>query len=104
MEAARARPSALEVLNGPSASKVELGRQLFVAKGCITCHANSGVARVSEYWVVDAGPNLTNYSASSEVLRVRLEDPASAGADTGMPNLALTELEIEALIAIINSD
>jgi len=96
--------SSSDVVSGASISQVELGRKLFVAKGCITCHANNKVARAAEYWVIDAGPNLSNFSASPEVLFIRLKDPSSAKSDTQMPNLELTKVEIEALIAFINSD
>lgn len=97
------RKSASEALGNPSISPVELGGRLFVAKGCITCHANNKVVHASEYWVIDAGPNLTKFSASPEALRLRLKDPSSVKLDTQMPNLNLTGAEIEALIAFINS-
>jgi hypothetical protein len=93
-----------EVLSEPSIPQVELGQQLFVAKGCITCHVNNKVALASEYWTIEMGAtNLTNFSASPEILRIRLKDPAAAKSDTKMPNLDLSEVEIEALIAFINS-
>lgn len=92
-----------EMSGGSSLSQVEMGRQLFVAKGCITCHANHKVSNASEYWTVEVGPNLTRFSASPEALRLRLKDPASVKSDTQMPNLNLSEAEIEALIAFINS-
>lgn len=85
-------------------SQVELGRQLFVAKGCITCHVNRKIANSFEYWTIDMGAtDLSNFSASTEVLFIRLKDPAAAKSDTKMPNLGLKEAEIEALIAFINS-
>jgi cytochrome c2 len=94
-------------LNGKvptSASQIELGRQLFIAKGCITCHYNSKAASRSEYWTVEMGaPDLTKFNGSKDVLRLRLNDPASVKSDTKMPNLGLKETEIEALIAFINS-
>jgi mono/diheme cytochrome c family protein len=96
--------SSAEVVSAPSISQVELGRQLFLAKGCITCHYNSKAARGSEYWTIDNGaPNLSKFSGSPEALRLRLKDPASVKSDTQMPNLNLAEDEIEALIAFINS-
>lgn len=96
--------SAVEAASAPSISQVELGRQLFLAKGCITCHYNSKAASESEYWTIDMGaPNLSKFSASPEALRLRLKDPASVKSDTQMPNLGLKETEIEALIAFINS-
>ena len=100
---AQSKPSA-EESTGSSRSQVELGEQLFVAKGCITCHINNKVERASAYWTIDMGAtNLTNFSASPEILRIRLKDPAAAKSDTKMPNLGLKETEIEALIAFINS-
>ncbi len=88
----------------PSLSQVEVGQQLFVAKGCITCHVNRKVPNNSGYISVGLGaPDLTTFSASAEILRIRLKDPAQAKSDTQMPNLGLDEAEIEALIAFINS-
>lgn len=86
-----------------SITQVELGRRLFIAKGCITCHVNQKVVS-SSYWTVEIGaPNLTKFSASPEALFLRLKDPASVKSDTQMPNLGLSQVEIEALIAFINS-
>jgi len=85
-------------------SQIELGRQLFVAKGCITCHVNTRVENASSYWTIEMGaPNLSNYSSSPEILEIRLKDPAAAKSDTQMPNLGLKKEEIDALIAFINS-
>jgi mono/diheme cytochrome c family protein len=87
-----------------SISQVELGRQLFIAKGCITCHYNNRAAARSEHWTVEIGaPNLSSYSSAPEILFIRLKDPAAAKSDTQMPNLGLKETEIEALVAFINS-
>ena len=87
-----------------SVSQVELGRQLFLAKGCITCHANSKASPPSKYMTIEMGaPNLSNYSSSPEILMIRLKDPAAARSDTKMPDLELKKTEIEALIAFINS-
>jgi cytochrome c2 len=87
-----------------SLSQVEMGRQLFLAKGCITCHYNDRAANRSAYWRIEMGaPDLSNYSSSQEVLFIRLKDPAATKSDTKMPNLELKKTEIEALIAFINS-
>ena len=94
-----------EILVESSPSQVELGRQLFLAKGCITCHYNSRAVDRNDYWTIDIGaPDLSNYSAHPEVLFIRLKDPVAAKSDAKMPNLELKETEIEALIAFINSD
>lgn len=96
--------SASTAADSLSLSQVEYGRQLFIAKGCITCHYNSKAASPTEYWTIDTGaPNLTNFSANPEVIAMRLKDPTSVKSDTGMPNLNLKESEIEALVAFINS-
>jgi hypothetical protein len=88
-----------------SISQVEYGKQLFIAKGCITCHYNSKAGSPSEYWTIEMGaPNLSAFSANPEVIFMRLKDPASVKSDTKMPNLELKEFEIEALVAFINSD
>ena len=87
-----------------SLSQVEYGRQLFVAKGCITCHRNTRVENSSDYWTIDMGAtDLSKFSASPEVLFIRLKDPTAAKSDTKMPDLGLKKDEIEALIAFINS-
>ena len=85
-------------------SQVGLGRQLFLAKGCITCHSNSKASGSSKYMTIGMGaPDLSKFSASPEALRLRLKDPTQVKSDTMMPNLDLSESEIEALIAFINS-
>ena len=87
-----------------SPAQVELGRQLFLAKGCITCHYNSRAADRDDYWTIETGaPDLSNYSSHRDVLFIRLKDPLAAKSDSKMPNLGLKETEIEALIAFINS-
>lgn len=98
---AQSKPSG--ELTEASPSQVEMGRRLFIAKGCITCHINSKADSSSEYLTIPVGTNLSNFSASPEVLFVRLKDPAAAKSDTQMPNLDLTKVEIEALVAFINS-
>lgn len=97
--------SPAKVVSDESISQVELGQQLFVAKGCITCHVNPKVPNSYDYWTinVEGATNLSNFSASPEILRIRLKDPKEAKSDTQMPNLGLSDAEIEALIAFINS-
>ena len=97
--------SSSETLDLASASQAELGEQLFVAKGCITCHVNTNVTNSHDYWTIpyENATNLSNFSAHPDVLRMRLKDPTSVKSDTKMPNLELSEVEIEALVAFINS-
>jgi mono/diheme cytochrome c family protein len=96
--------SSFEMPVDSSISQVELGQRLFLVKGCISCHVNTKVGQ-SGYWTVEMGaPDLTNFSASPETLRLRLKDPSSVNSNTQMPNLNLSDAEIEALIAFINSE
>jgi cytochrome c2 len=99
---AQSKPS--NGISESSAAQVELGRQLFIAKGCVTCHTNTKIRRdMTGSITLDLGSNLSNFSANPEVLRLRLKDPSSVKSDTKMPNLNLSDAEIEALIAFINS-
>jgi hypothetical protein len=97
--------SSSETLNASSISQAELGEQLFVAKGCITCHVNTKVTSSHDYWTIgfENATNLSNFSAHPDVLRMRLKDPKLVKSDTQMPNLNLSYSEIEALVAFINS-
>ena len=78
-----------------------IGQQLFVAKGCITCHRHDAVA-VQRRITIDSIPNLTAYRNDPAYLRTWLKDPASVKPATEMPDLGLSASEIEALIAFIN--
>jgi mono/diheme cytochrome c family protein len=85
-----------------SSAAVQLGQKLFVAKGCVTCHTHAGAPNRGNI-STDVGPNLTEYSASPDYLRVWLKDPQAVKPNnTEMPNLELKESEIEALIAFLN--
>jgi cytochrome c2 len=81
----------------------ELGQELFVAKGCLTCHRHQAVPEVPNI-MVDVGPNLTHYPTTAEYLRVWLKDPAAIKPTTQMPNLGLNQTEIEALTAFLLND
>ncbi len=94
-----------QTLNVSSISQVQLGQQLFVAKGCITCHVNTKVTNSHDYWTIgfENATNLSDFSAHPDVLRMRLKDPTLVKSDSQMPNLNLSDTEIEALVAFINS-
>ena len=82
-------------------SQVELGRNLFIAKGCMMCHSHSATNKIREFGI-DMGPDLTNLTASPDYLRLWLKDPRAAKSTATMPNLELSDAEMEALIAFIN--
>jgi len=100
---AQSNPS-VEASDNTSISQIELGRRLFIAKGCITCHVNSKVEKVSTHWTIDMGaPNLSNFSADPDYLKKWLFNPSAVKPATQMPDLNLSENEIQALVAFINS-
>jgi cytochrome c1 len=75
------------------------GRALFLAKGCATCHRHADVGR--QPGLVAVGPVLTHYEAEEAFVRRWLRDPQAIRPTTTMPNLALAEQEIEALVAFL---
>ena len=93
-------PTETAVAQNPSRteSPVEQGEALFVAKGCVMCHRNE---RSIDLYAPHIGPNLTYYKGSPEFLRTWLADPPAMKAQTRMPNLQLSDAEIEALIAFL---
>ena len=93
-----------QALSASPLAQIEWGRQLFIAKGCVTCHINTKIPQSTTGSItLDVGTNLSNFTASPEALRLRLKDPSSVKSDTQMPNLNLSDEEIEALIVFINS-
>jgi cytochrome c2 len=84
-------------------SQAELGQQLFVTKGCVTCHVNNRLANMPQYDSFNVGPNLTNLAAQPKFLQAWLADPPALKPDTQMPNLNLSEEEINALVAFLTS-
>ena len=94
-------PQESAVVEVPVISQVELGRDLFIAKGCMMCHSHSETNEIREFGV-DMGPDLTNLTASPDYLRLWLKDPRAAKSTATMPNLNLSDSEMDALIAFIN--
>jgi mono/diheme cytochrome c family protein len=89
----------------PAMTDVERGRNLFVAKGCVTCHVNAKVNTTSD---VPVGPDLTEKRYTAEYLARFLANPAAVlppkpNAAT-MPTLGLSDREIASLVAFINAD
>ncbi len=83
------------------AASIETGETLFVAKGCLTCHRNDRVDGRYTVFTTEIGPDLTAFKTSSEYLHLWLSNPASVKPGTEMPDLQLSEAEIEALAAFI---
>jgi cytochrome c1 len=97
----------------PTPAPAALGRALFQAKGCTTCHRHDGlnVARVEVYTGVDldlgtvmGAPDLTHYRPDPTFVRQWLRDPSAVRPGTDMPNLRLSDEEIEALLAFLQTN
>jgi cytochrome c551/c552 len=78
-------------------SQAERGKHLFAAKGCVVCHVEAKV-----------GPELAGRRFSPDYLKQFLADPerwnVPSPGNIRMPNLALKEREIAALVNYLNSD
>ncbi len=83
----------------PTPDLIQTGHDLFLAKGCATCHRHYGVD--AETGLITIGPNLTNYEPDPDFLRAWLRNPTDLRPNTEMPNLNLSEDEIEALLAFL---
>ncbi|HEX9630856.1 MAG TPA: c-type cytochrome [Gemmatimonadales bacterium] len=90
--------------SGPDESAV--GRRLFVAKGCVTCHVKRDDPVIRDLRSAPVGPELTGRTWPAEWLAAKLADPAQvrgeAQGDLKMPDLDLTPSEIAALVAFLN--
>jgi hypothetical protein len=91
----------------PVRSPAEVGRRLFVAKGCGTCHVNGDVPEWTawnESW--GFAPELTGRRLEASYVRQRLTDPASlppiGDGKLRMPNLGLSPAEVDALVALLS--
>jgi cytochrome c551/c552 len=88
----------------PPLAPADLGQQLFVAKGCVTCHANTLLASNVSLTV---GPPLVPYKYQDDHLARILANPAATlprRAEFGvMPDLNLKAGEIAALVTFINT-
>jgi cytochrome c2 len=88
-----------EMVTAPS--HAELGRRLFQAKGCVVCHVNRN-AETSPEISLEVGPDLTRVTKDARYLEAWLANPSAVKPDTTMPNLQLSQSEIEALIAFLD--
>jgi mono/diheme cytochrome c family protein len=87
----------------PARTDAERGKQLFLAKGCHTCHRHDGVEGRS----TGAGKNLTTKRYEPEYLTRFLAHPPQrepyVAGEWQMPDLKLREIEIAPLVAFLNS-
>jgi cytochrome c2 len=90
-----------ELTQPETSSEFAYGEALFVAKGCATCHTNTRIPARYITFNSAIGPELSAYPTTAEYLRVWLKDPSAIKPDTKMPDLGLSEQEIEGLIAFL---
>lgn len=89
-----------------SNDRIAQGRALFVAKGCLVCHRYDEMAAVRRAmgdFDFDDVPNLSNLKIDAEYAKRWLRDPKAIKPLTAMPNLNLTEHEIDALVAFLTA-
>jgi hypothetical protein len=82
----------------------ERGKQLYIAKGCTTCHVHGAIEASGK---IKAGPDLTPKRYQAEYLAKLLDDPSIAktpGQMNTMPKLELKPTEVAAITAFINAD
>lgn len=92
--------------NANASELVAQGRALFLAKGCIVCHRRDELgamrAAMLDFDFEDV-PNLTNLKMDPEYLRRWLHNPKALKPMTAMPNLNLSDTEIEGLVAFLTN-
>jgi mono/diheme cytochrome c family protein len=86
----------------PAIAPEAMGEALFVAKGCIQCHTNDNVTMAQN--MLPFGPNITFVKRSPEYLQAWLADPSALKTGTQMPNLHLSEAEIDTLVAFLQTN
>lgn len=91
----------------PAMAESDRGHRLFVAKGCGTCHVNGDVPEFAAVnRVIGVAPELTGRHLEAAYVRQRLTNPASlpklGDSPVRMPDLALSEGEVKALVALLS--
>jgi Cytochrome c len=91
----------------PALSPFERGRQLFAAKGCVTCHEKIDDPGLAELETAKVGPFLTGRTFPMDYLVMKIENPAenrgSLVNGVVMPQLEVDEHDIAALVSFINA-
>ena len=88
----------------PTRSPAEIGRALFALKGCATCHRHDGLTAGQTHTGRSGAPDLTHYQPAPDFVRSWLKGPEAIRPGTLMPNLNLSEDEIEALLAFLQTN
>lgn len=98
----------LTAVPAPTTPLTQRGQQLFGERGCAGCHAIGGVSDSA-----NVGPNLSNIASRRQIaglmpynpenLRSWLRDPAGIKPSAKMPNLNLSDEELDALVAYLDT-
>lgn len=98
----QAAPTAALVSASDYSSPEAMGRALFLAKGCVMCHAHTEFTEVRKaFGDFSIGPDLSRVPNTAEYLHTWLKDPKALKPTAEMPNLELKKTEIEALVAFL---
>jgi cytochrome c1 len=104
------RPARPGARRGVGAALADLGdaaygKQLFSAKGCAQCHGHAAILGSGKFSNAYPGnaPDLTARPGDPEYQRAWLRDPKAIKPTTTMPNLLLSDVEIDALVAFLRS-
>lgn len=86
-----------------AAADAGYGRMLFEAKSCAQCHRHAAVPNSGRFGggYPAPAPDLTNRPLDRTYLRAWLRDPRAVKPTTEMPNLGLSEAEIDALVVFL---
>ena len=92
----------IEVINKGENPQVRVvtGAELFVTKGCVTCHDGRFTSINGSRLPKLTQP--TDYRANPVFLRMWLADPQAVTSRATMPNLGLNDAEIDALVAYLS--
>lgn len=83
----------------PTSAPAAVGRALFLAKGCATCHHHADF--IGSGALGEGVPDLSSNRWDADFLRRWLANPPAVKPGTAMPNLNLRPDEIDALIAFL---
>lgn len=89
----------------PPLAEAERGRQLFAARGCVSCHVHRAVDVDGQ--MKTFGPDLSQHRLPAEYLAQFLADPSIKPKSPNrpvMPNLGLEQQEIAALVAFLTPE
>ncbi|MGH7638122.1 MAG: c-type cytochrome, partial [Gemmatimonadaceae bacterium] len=85
--------------------EAERGRQLFAARGCVSCHVHSAVDVEGQNKTL--GPDLSQHRLPAQYLAQFLADPSikpKSPERPEMPNLNLEPKEVSALVAFLTTE